>query len=117
MADKKMNQFTTASNGSYIYAEAADGSQVKITKGNLANVLNGLLRLRCWAYKSNVDRAYVLTYNVGGAGNVVGEYITVIEGVAKLTPFFQATDNGEISIRISEGIPKGEFLVLIYTII
>ena len=71
MADKKMNQFTTASNGSYIYAEAADGSQVKITKGNLANVLNGLLRLRCWAYESNVDRAYVLTYNVGGAGKVV----------------------------------------------
>lgn len=116
MADVKMNQLATATDGEYIYAEASNGSQVKITKGNLANVLNGLLRLRCLTYESNVDRAYVLTYNVGGAGNVVGEYITVIEGVAKLTPFFQATDNGVISIRISEGIPKGEFFVLIYTI-
>lgn len=117
MADKRMNQFTTATDGAYIYAEDADGSQVKLTKASLANVLNSLLRLRCWIYTSNVDLAYVLTYNVGKAGNVVGEYITVIKGVAKHTPFFQATDDGSISFRISEGIPKGDFFVLIYTVI
>lgn len=117
MADKQMNQFTTASAANYIYAEAANGSQVKITKNALANILNGLLRLCCWAYTSNIDRAYVLTYNVGKAGNVVGEYITVIDGVAKITPFFQETEDGSVSIKVVEGIPKGEFLVLIYTII
>ena len=35
MADKQMNQFTTAKDGAYIYAEAADGSQVKISKADL----------------------------------------------------------------------------------
>ena len=35
MADKQMNQFTTATDGAYIYAEAADGSQVKIAKEDL----------------------------------------------------------------------------------
>lgn len=30
-----MNQFTPASDGNYIYAEAADGSQVKIAKEDL----------------------------------------------------------------------------------
>ena len=35
MADKQMNQFTTAKDGAYIYAEAADGIQVKISKADL----------------------------------------------------------------------------------
>ena len=39
MAVKKMNQFNTASDGAYIYAEAADGSQVKIAKADLFRVL------------------------------------------------------------------------------
>ena len=43
MADKKMNQFTTATGGEYIYAEAADGSQVKIAKANLVSMLGGLI--------------------------------------------------------------------------
>ena len=37
--DKPMNQFTVANNGSYLYAEAADGSQVKIAKADLLNAL------------------------------------------------------------------------------
>lgn len=43
MADKNMNQFTTATNGAYIYGELADGSQVKISKSDLAKALGGVL--------------------------------------------------------------------------
>ena len=39
MADKKMNQFTTAKDGAYIYAEAADGSQIKIAKADLVELI------------------------------------------------------------------------------
>lgn len=43
MADKQMNQFTTATDGAYIYAEAAYGSQVKISKDSLLNLLRNEL--------------------------------------------------------------------------
>ena len=43
MADIKMNQFTPASDGAYIYAEAADGSQVKISKEDLANLISNII--------------------------------------------------------------------------
>ena len=39
MADKQMNQFTTATDGAYIYAEASNGSQVKISKSDLIAAL------------------------------------------------------------------------------
>lgn len=37
--DIPMKDFATATNGEYIYAEAADGSQVKISKSNLASLI------------------------------------------------------------------------------
>lgn len=37
MADKRMNQFTPATDMEYVYAELADGSQVKIKKSDLLN--------------------------------------------------------------------------------
>ena len=42
-ADIRMNQATVASNGNYVYAEAADGSLVKISKASLASLIKGLL--------------------------------------------------------------------------
>ena len=42
MADKQMNQFTTATDGAYIYAEASNGSQVKIAKADLINAIGGI---------------------------------------------------------------------------
>ena len=39
MADKRMNEFTLAANGTYIYAEAADGSQVKLKKSDLVELI------------------------------------------------------------------------------
>ena len=43
MADKRMNQFTPATDMEYVYAELADGSQVKIKKSDLANILKDYL--------------------------------------------------------------------------
>lgn len=42
MADVKMNQLATATDGAYIYAEASNGSQVKIAKADLINAIGGI---------------------------------------------------------------------------
>lgn len=42
MADKKMNDFAKATDGAYIYAEAASGGQIKISKADLANLIHSL---------------------------------------------------------------------------
>lgn len=39
MADRKLNDLTIAQDGSYIYAEASDGKQVKIAKADVASIL------------------------------------------------------------------------------
>lgn len=41
--DIEMNAFTPATDGAYIYAEATNGSQVKIKKSDLASILKGYL--------------------------------------------------------------------------
>lgn len=45
MADKKMNAFAPVADAEYVYAEAADGSQVKIKKDDLATILAKLIPL------------------------------------------------------------------------
>ena len=41
--DIKMNQLHTATDGEYIYAEAADGSQVKIAKADLVELIRAAM--------------------------------------------------------------------------
>ena len=59
MADKQMNQFTTSTDGAYIYAEASNGSQVKISKAALKTLIldigNMVMRNR-----GNLDDSYDL---------------------------------------------------------
>ena len=43
MADKKMNDFPTAADGAFVYAEDANGNQIKISKADLASVVAGLV--------------------------------------------------------------------------
>lgn len=45
MADKKLNAVSTASDGAYVYAEDANGNQIKISKADLASVVAGLIGL------------------------------------------------------------------------
>lgn len=43
MADKTLNAVPTASNGAFIYAEDANGNQIKISKADLASVVAELI--------------------------------------------------------------------------
>lgn len=43
MSDKKMNDFPTAADGAFVYAEDANGNQIKISKADLASVVAELL--------------------------------------------------------------------------
>ena len=43
MSDKKMNDFPAAADGAFVYAEDANGNQIKISKADLASVVAGLL--------------------------------------------------------------------------
>ena len=45
-SDMRLNDKPIAKDGAYIYAEAADGSQVKISKADLASVVAGLIGVR-----------------------------------------------------------------------
>lgn len=46
MSDKKMNDFPTAADGAFVYAEDANGNQIKISKADLASVVAGLLGVK-----------------------------------------------------------------------
>lgn len=46
MADLKMNKFTTASDGAYIYGELSNGAQVKIKREDLVDVIREALNSR-----------------------------------------------------------------------
>ena len=50
-ADIRMNQASVASDGSYVYAEAADGSLVKISKASLAS----LISLKLYSHSEQAD--------------------------------------------------------------
>lgn len=43
MSDKKMNDFPAAADGAFVYAEDANGNQIKISKADLASVVAELL--------------------------------------------------------------------------
>lgn len=72
--DIKMNAFTPVSDAAYIYAEAADGSQVKIKKENLINIIRGYV-LR--SYRSGLDSFIedcnsLIDYNIDGIYTING---------------------------------------------
>lgn len=71
MADKQMNQFTTATDGAYIYAEAADGSQIKISKLDIISLIrNYTLR----GFNNAIDSVPVTDCDSLGGYNNDGEY-------------------------------------------
>ena len=45
-SDMRLNDKPIAKDGAYIYAEAADGSQVKISKADLAAVVAGIMNVK-----------------------------------------------------------------------
>lgn len=81
MADKKMNDFATATDGAYIYAESSSGEQIKISKADLASVVAGLILkgqpLKEYTYPNDVDsiRTFsIAMVNNNWAGNPLSNY-------------------------------------------
>ena len=70
--DIKMNSFAQATDAEYIYAEATNGSQVKIKKSDLANVMNTL-----------IGGLFPKLFSTPQAGNVKGFIIRTAISVAQ----------------------------------
>ena len=64
MADKRMNEFQQVADAEYVYAEAANGSQIKIKKSDLVSLILGSLS-NIKVSKSNGDGPGLLQPNVG----------------------------------------------------
>lgn len=71
--DKKMNQFTSATDAIYMYAEAADGSQVKIEKTTLVKLIRNVLHKR---FNAGKDQVVKFSFDDGDSGLF---YITVAQ--------------------------------------
>lgn len=59
MADKKLNEVSTATDGAYVYAEDASGNQIKISKADLATVVAGLIGLSSGTKKGLLPAGYL----------------------------------------------------------
>lgn len=84
--DKKMNQFTSATDAIYMYAEAADGSQVKIEKTTLVKLIRNVLHKR---FNAGNGQAVKFSFDDGDFGLF---YITVAEELDRQY-FLRTNDN------------------------
>lgn len=73
-ADIKMNEFPAVTDGAYIYAEAADGSQVKISRSDLVQVIKAHIGITGMNYLGAVSDYNQMTntgvYQTQGASAV-----------------------------------------------
>lgn len=113
MADVKMNQLATATDGAYIYAEAADGSQVKISKSNLITALglSGTI-IKKWSAYLNPDSERTIG-NVQGSvyvrcGYSYGGFLLYLVTFNQVTLIANPVDYG-IGVQLS--IKNGELTV------
>ena len=96
MAEKQdilMNAFTPATDAEYIYAEAADGSQIKIKKSDLISLILGSLA-NIKVNKSDGSGAGILQPNVG----IVFAYNS--NNPTQYIIYMYIKSTGEIAVRI-----------------
>lgn len=120
MAEKQdipMNAFTPAADSAYIYGEAADGSQVKISKKSLATLLVEHLPLHSITTKVIVERLYVWNIPTTEKGIAIGEVITFsTDGKLEIQTFTSIAEKN-IQIGFEKGLPKGSIALAIYSIV
>lgn len=94
--DVKMNSFAQATDAAYIYAESSNGSQVKIKKSDLVEVIRaampivtqinkGLMPPNAIIYKGmlgandlkDVDSSFGYAYGTDDGSNTVGPYLSL----------------------------------------
>lgn len=67
--DIKMNSFAQATDAAYIYAEAANGSQVKIKKSDLAKIIGKLLPIgNDFFYEGSIGIGQVINTGINKIG-------------------------------------------------
>lgn len=104
MADKKMNEFTQATEVEYVYAEAADGSQVKIKKNDL---------IRKQLYYVDINQEIDLDINISAllvikATHITGS-ISVVETNNNSTSFTLISNTNDIYVYEKE--EPGKFCI------
>ncbi|WP_300701021.1 hypothetical protein [Bacteroides sp.] len=117
MTDIAMKDFTPASNMEYIYAEASDGSQVKISKKDLVAILAGPFPLQTFYVNVTSDRLYVLYIKTTETGAAIGEIIAYnSDGNLEMKPFNGIISEGHFTVSFEKGLPKNSKILLIYYI-
>lgn len=110
MADIKMNQFTSTTEVSYIYAEAANGSQVKISIGSLIAAIlgNSVFRNRGIVeegFDFNNAKSGVYTVNKTNCTNqpfpAIGTLVSFNDSY-KLQVFMCIADGSQMFMRVSD---------------
>lgn len=64
-SDMRLNDKPIAKDGAYIYAETADGSQVKISKADLASVVAGIMGFLIYSKVINIGESVTLNKGYG----------------------------------------------------
>ena len=82
--DIKMNSFSQATDAAYIYGELSNGSQVKIKKEDLANIIESYLgkTIRAKAYFTTSLNDEIASFGYNGSmedgSGITGPYISAI---------------------------------------
>ena len=106
MADKPMNQFTPASDCAYIYAEVADGSQVKISKQQLVDIVRPMLGITGMNFHGIVNDANQMTVTGIYQSQREANLQNMPEEDTSLTAVFS---NGAYLIQINAGLNTNNF--------
>lgn len=101
MADKRMNEFALVTEVEYVYAETADGSQVKIKKNDL---------IREKRYYVDINQEVDLGFNLSAllvikATHITGS-ISVVESRDNSTAFTLISNSNEVYVYEKEEAGK-----------
>ena len=125
--DIQMNQLPTATDVDYIYAEAADGSQVKIAKADIINLIRNSLTVTfsSWAeldaYVNIMPSNSVVQFSslqfafrdtTGFLGNYQGGFIVKFN--ATLTVVLSLSHSNYINLRIKSNNTWGDVVPWIF---
>ena len=120
--DIKMNSFPAASDANYIYAEASNGSQIKISKSDLIKI--PVFDNMCNSYTSDLNKTYkdvndgmslfIIDANVANSPFPYGECIHIQrqnKGVVSASQIIMQVVFGNTQVKIRNGYGNGTTIV------
>ena len=118
MADLRMNQLATATDGAYIYAEASNGSQVKIAKEILAAILQSHLSFTVTIIKPTTQTLYSTGVRLPiKEGTLMGLVVSKINEELKMYPISSVVTNYMGSLNYQTPLPVGSMALVLFTAI